>query len=718
MFSVCAKDNTAETDVQLLPANVDETLKFREECASEHNVEEEAPAQEQREDEEPESDLSYKSGENECDFDVNPTALFRALYGKQWEAAEILVKMQPKEAGTWISRRQMDEELGVHVLRWRLLPIHCAIIYDAPESLLEQLMDAYPAGALATDDQGMLPHQLANELDHSKAQVLMLVNKAAAVTDKTPVPQEEETSKSENRESPPSPSEEAAKPAEEPANEEVARSSDTVEPAAGPALYELEYIDNKVAKMQEHYKNELQVANAEALIRENQLARIVHGLEEELEKDDESTRSMALHAGSLEEQINKRREVERHLALHISKLDSRLESIKEATAEAEYTMRNRIEVTTNEKDSFLDMAKDLRELKEAAEEVDADKFQALEEEIAELQTEVDHMDENTSTIQCDTEAIRSNAAIIQSQLAKLDGKVVTITKLAEQVTSLKDELVCEKPEEEDAFESRARVIERENDDLKATIPRMEEELRAVTECMKQFATDQQELVHQAQVQETVFKNASQDIAKATEFAKQQEDLMEKAGDHARILSYAFHEKMRLQEEERSVAFPHLVKTSEASPLLAIHRRKLEASRKERKDLANATAVLNSKLLEVMKEVNGEIPKDLVPLETTFNDERTDSSKLSLSEVEVGDLADKLDSLIALQDKYDDQLPTEDNDTTVEAANNPAVDDDNDRILDILSADEDEHETKDDRAIKDVLSQCYCEMEALRLTATE
>ena len=132
----------------------------------------------------------------------------------------------------------------------------------------------------------------------------------------------------------------------------------------------------------EHYENELQVANAEALIRENQLARIVHGLEEELEKDDESTRSMALHAGSLEEQINKRREVERHLALHISKLDSRLESIKEATAEAEFTMRNRIEATTNEKDSFLDTAKDLRELKESAEVVDADKFQTEPSQIS------------------------------------------------------------------------------------------------------------------------------------------------------------------------------------------------------------------------------------------------------------------------------------------------------------------------------------------------
>lgn len=110
----------------------------------------------------------------ECDYDVRPTDVYQAIEAKQWEF--ILKKFEgaddmdipnpstnsknnlspSQQACTWVVRKEQNGKL-----RWRLLPIHAAIIFQAPHEVVEILLDVYPDGAKAKDDQGMLPLHLA-----------------------------------------------------------------------------------------------------------------------------------------------------------------------------------------------------------------------------------------------------------------------------------------------------------------------------------------------------------------------------------------------------------------------------------------------------------------------------------------------------------------------------------------------------------------------------
>jgi outer membrane murein-binding lipoprotein Lpp len=110
----------------------------------------------------------------ECDYDVNPTALYQALESKEWEAAlEFLQtghwndggifgsspRVDPlspaRQAKTWVTRYEEDGSV-----RWSQLPLHAAIIFKAPSSIVMKIVELYPQGSRCTDDQHMLPLHL------------------------------------------------------------------------------------------------------------------------------------------------------------------------------------------------------------------------------------------------------------------------------------------------------------------------------------------------------------------------------------------------------------------------------------------------------------------------------------------------------------------------------------------------------------------------------
>ncbi len=111
------------------------------------------------------SRISTTSAVLECDYDTNPTVLYQAIEAKQWDYAISLLdgtKMpknaeEEKEASsTWVVRKENNGKL-----RWRLLPLHAAIIFGSPVQLIELLLADYPQGAQCKDDRGMLPLHLA-----------------------------------------------------------------------------------------------------------------------------------------------------------------------------------------------------------------------------------------------------------------------------------------------------------------------------------------------------------------------------------------------------------------------------------------------------------------------------------------------------------------------------------------------------------------------------
>eukprot|EP00542_Grammatophora_oceanica_P009242 CAMPEP_0194046200 /NCGR_PEP_ID=MMETSP0009_2-20130614/20040_1 /TAXON_ID=210454 /ORGANISM="Grammatophora oceanica, Strain CCMP 410" /LENGTH=442 /DNA_ID=CAMNT_0038691401 /DNA_START=53 /DNA_END=1381 /DNA_ORIENTATION=+ len=101
----------------------------------------------------------------ECDYDVNPSFLYQAIEARQWDHCRKLFTRgdaATTQAATWVVRKEPDGRL-----RWRLLPVHSAIIFGAPLEIMELLLQAHPHGAQCKDDQGMLPLHLAfrNESD-------------------------------------------------------------------------------------------------------------------------------------------------------------------------------------------------------------------------------------------------------------------------------------------------------------------------------------------------------------------------------------------------------------------------------------------------------------------------------------------------------------------------------------------------------------------------
>jgi hypothetical protein len=99
---------------------------------------------------------STAGGELVCDYDLSVTQLYEMLESSQWDQARIRCRTHPEEVHTWIVRRDNTDNI-----RWKLLPLHAAVIFQAPLPVIEGMLKEYPLAVAKRDDQGMLPLHLA-----------------------------------------------------------------------------------------------------------------------------------------------------------------------------------------------------------------------------------------------------------------------------------------------------------------------------------------------------------------------------------------------------------------------------------------------------------------------------------------------------------------------------------------------------------------------------
>jgi hypothetical protein len=96
----------------------------------------------------------------ECNYDADLIPLYQALEEKAWIAALDMIQDNSQESKdqvrTWVTRYEENGNV-----RWSQLPIHAAMIFNAPFKIVQALVDAYPKGVRCTDDQHMLPLHLA-----------------------------------------------------------------------------------------------------------------------------------------------------------------------------------------------------------------------------------------------------------------------------------------------------------------------------------------------------------------------------------------------------------------------------------------------------------------------------------------------------------------------------------------------------------------------------
>ena len=107
----------------------------------------------------------------ECDFDTNPSDLYLCLMRKDWSGTIRRCVQRPDEAKMWIYRKE-----STGALRWRLLPIHAGIIFNAPVPVIDALLHAHLYGADCKDDQGMIPLHLAIRMNSDHTIVEKLVS--------------------------------------------------------------------------------------------------------------------------------------------------------------------------------------------------------------------------------------------------------------------------------------------------------------------------------------------------------------------------------------------------------------------------------------------------------------------------------------------------------------------------------------------------------------
>lgn len=130
--------------------------------------------------------------EEERDYDVNPTRLFMYIQQRAWGLALTQLQRNPDEAKVWVYRKYspgpapnvkdgkdkegamvvQHESLVVHdgretpKFRWKLLPLHAAIVLGAPTEIIQDVIRAYPNAAKKMDERGSLPvHLAASRLD-------------------------------------------------------------------------------------------------------------------------------------------------------------------------------------------------------------------------------------------------------------------------------------------------------------------------------------------------------------------------------------------------------------------------------------------------------------------------------------------------------------------------------------------------------------------------
>ncbi|GKY91444.1 hypothetical protein MPSEU_000116700 [Mayamaea pseudoterrestris] len=104
----------------------------------------------------PKQPQHHSKYELDCDYDNNPTVLYDLVESSAWDKVRLRCRTHPEEVRTWIIRRNPDG-----TLRWRLLPLHAAIIFQAPSTVVSTLLERYPVAAMRRDDHGMLPLHLA-----------------------------------------------------------------------------------------------------------------------------------------------------------------------------------------------------------------------------------------------------------------------------------------------------------------------------------------------------------------------------------------------------------------------------------------------------------------------------------------------------------------------------------------------------------------------------
>ena len=115
----------------------------------------------------------------EKNYETECTPLYNAIesveYPADWKKVTTLLKEDdtPIQARIWVTRFDAEDKNKV---KWSQLPLHLAIVCQAPFEVIETLVQMYPQALQCTDDQHMLPLHLALRHGSSDDVVVLFLN--------------------------------------------------------------------------------------------------------------------------------------------------------------------------------------------------------------------------------------------------------------------------------------------------------------------------------------------------------------------------------------------------------------------------------------------------------------------------------------------------------------------------------------------------------------
>ena len=488
------------------------------------------------------------------DFDKNPTVLYALVQKKLWKETIARAKKSPEEARAFICRREKDGRI-----RWRLLPLHAAIVFKAPEDVVETLLTAFPKAAEAKDDQGMLPLHLAFRNGASEVAVNLLLLACPQSVDipdrKNRVPLT------------------LAKAASSPNREIYIKALEK-----GPAHYSITALscararimteqdaifEGKLLKARTFHEYALSEVVTEGEKKQQELEETVAEKETELTKLHETSQVLVDHVTSLEAQINTRSDTERFLATKIAKLEQKLKESERLEDEREQFLATKIskleeEITENEhlkderESNFEDEREEFNKEKEnllaqidtlqttlsLTREKLADSICTMVQKEEEWATTKEKLEEKYRETHLEWANAQANCAIFEAQLKK---RMENEHLLASQVSTLASRLAeCSHELNEGRVISTKRIKELEDDQLSLTetVEDLTARLQNISAVMQNTHKQQMIIVDDAIGNEEIMADCMETHAKMVSESIQQE----------RHLRLAREEMMQLLEQ--------------------------------------------------------------------------------------------------------------------------------------------------------------------------
>jgi hypothetical protein len=420
----------------------------------------------------------------ECDYDSNPTELYLAIQRKDWRGAEAAVDSDPHEASTWVARREPDGKL-----RWRLLPLHAAIIFKAPLPTIKALLDAHPEATACKDDQGMLAIHLAFRNGAGEKIVQLLLEtypQSVNIEDRkgrTPMV--------------------LAKQSSHPNKDAYIAILQ-----GGPAFYA---------------KREV-ASTATPTVGGGRVAE----LEAELAKTQETSEVLVDHVNSLEAQLASRSDTERFLATKIANLDAELKAVTTKLEETttDLTAKN---AELIEKNTSLEerVSKSEIEAAEAAAALEASKAEKVKEYKVTNKDRFE-MEEKIEKAEKEAASAKANANALEATLKK---KIESEKSLASQVSMLASQLAASASSTTEAtshYQVKCDELEAQNEKLKAQLAVLNGKLTTVASALDAMSAEQERIIEAAAKHEKTMAAALEAHSTIVSTTANQEKVMEEA----------------------------------------------------------------------------------------------------------------------------------------------------------------------------------------------